>query len=60
MSDLFSPLTGEAVEINTALADDPGLINTDACGAGWQFTVRSTGQGELLTADEYTALIGSE
>src|SRR5512143_493655 len=34
-SDLFSPVTGEIVEINKALADKPELVNSDPYGAGW-------------------------
>lgn len=60
VSDLYSPLTGETVEINTTLGDDPSVINSDAYNTGWLFSVRFTGKGELLTAAEYTALIENE
>ena len=35
VSDLYSPVTGEVIEINDAVVDDPTLVNSDAYGAGW-------------------------
>ena len=46
-SDVYSPLTGEVVEINEALEDDPGIINTDPYGDGWLFTLSVDDAGEL-------------
>jgi glycine cleavage system H protein len=34
-SDVYSPVTGEVIEINRALVDNPGLVNRDAFGEGW-------------------------
>ena len=39
MSDLFMPLTGEVVEFNEALEDDPELVNTDPYGKGWMIKI---------------------
>jgi glycine cleavage system H protein len=36
-SDVFAPIAGRITEVNAALADDPGLVNRDAQGAGWFF-----------------------
>jgi len=40
VSDVIAPLSGEIVEVNTALADDPEAINHDPYGAGWMVKVR--------------------
>lgn len=58
VSDLFPPVTGEVVEVNSAAVDEPGLVNADPYGAGWLFTVKATEAGELLTAAEYAAKNG--
>lgn len=39
-SDILAPLDGEIVEVNEALADNPGLVNEDATGDGWFFKIR--------------------
>jgi glycine cleavage system H protein len=54
VSDVVAPLSGEIVEVNTALADNPEAINKDPYGAGWMVKVRLTDKGE---AD---ALLGHE
>lgn len=46
-SDVYSPLTGEVIETNPALAGDPSLINADAGGKGWFFKIRIADKGEL-------------
>ena len=38
-SDVFSPLTGEVVEVNKAIVDDPALVNSDPQGAAWFFKI---------------------
>ena len=40
VSDLYSPVDGEVVEVNEELDDDPGLINAEPYGLGWMFRVR--------------------
>lgn len=57
VSALFAPVSGEVVDVNPVLADDPGHINRDPFGAGWLFTVRVTIVGELMSADEYAAFL---
>lgn len=59
-SDVYSPVSGEIVEVNEVLADKPETINEDAFGEGWLFVVRPSDRGELdelLSADEYAELI---
>ncbi|MFI1713205.1 glycine cleavage system protein GcvH [Streptomyces sp. NPDC053513] len=60
VSDLYSPVTGEVVETNQDVVDDPSLVNTAPFAGGWLFKVRVTGEPEdLLSADEYTAFAGN-
>lgn len=56
-SDIQSPLSGEIVSVNTALAETPELINSSPYDTGWIFKVRISNASELeelLTAAEYT------
>ncbi len=56
VSDLFTPISGEVVEINAALENDPAAVNRDPYGEGWLLKVRLSGAGEtknLLTAADY-------
>ncbi|MDE2482204.1 MAG: glycine cleavage system protein GcvH [bacterium] len=56
VSDLFTPIGGEVVEINGALENDPAAVNRDPYGAGWLFKVKLTNAGEtgnLLSAADY-------
>jgi glycine cleavage system H protein len=46
-SDVYSFVTGTIVEINEALVDEPGLINSDAFGRGWLVKVKATDLGGL-------------
>jgi glycine cleavage system H protein len=62
-SDIYSPVSGEIVEVNEALADKPETINEDAFGEGWLFVVKASDRGELdelLSADDYAELIENE
>ena len=56
VSEVFSPVSGEIVGINDALADAPEKVNTDPYGDGWMIRVKMSNAGEvdsLLTAAEY-------
>ncbi len=53
VSELFAPVSGTVVEVNAAVVDEPGLVNSDPYGDGWLFTVEVTEEGELLTAEQY-------
>ncbi|HEY0164917.1 MAG TPA: glycine cleavage system protein GcvH [Sphingomicrobium sp.] len=46
-SDVYSPVAGEVLEGNAALADDPSLINRDAEGEGWFFKLKFADAGEV-------------
>lgn len=60
VSDLFMPLTGEVVEFNENLEDEPELVNSDSYGEGWMIKIKVTDPEQianLLDAEAYTALI---
>ncbi|MEV8320578.1 glycine cleavage system protein GcvH [Streptomyces sp. NPDC059900] len=60
VSDLYSPVTGEVVESNQDVTDDPSLVNSAPFEGGWLFKVRvSEEPKDLLSADEYTEFSGS-
>ncbi|AWI31059.1 glycine cleavage system protein GcvH [Streptomyces tirandamycinicus] len=55
VSDLYSPVTGEVVEANQDVVDDPSLVNSAPFERGWLFKVRVAQEPEdLLSAAEYT------
>lgn len=63
VSELFSPVSGEVVEVNEALADNPALVNTDPWGDGWMIRIRlsdATEVDELMTAEEYDEYLEKE
>lgn len=59
-SDIYAPVAGEIVEINPALAAEPGLINSDPYGAGWIFKMKvAPGAADaLMAAAAYAARLG--
>jgi glycine cleavage system H protein len=60
-SDIYTPVSGEIVEVNDELTSNPGLINTDPYGAGWIFKIKASDAGELAAlkdAAAYSAMIG--
>ena len=61
VSDLFMPLSGEVVEFNEKLEDDPELVNNDPYGEGWMIKIKISDASEidaLLDAGSYQELIG--
>jgi glycine cleavage system H protein len=63
VSDLYCPVTGEILEANTALDDDPALVNADPYGEGWMVRLRVSEPAELdgLMDDEgYRNLVGAD
>ncbi|HBP30971.1 MAG TPA: glycine cleavage system protein GcvH [Advenella kashmirensis] len=62
-SDVYSPITGTVVEVNSALSDKPETINEDAYGDGWIYVVEVAGLDEvndLLGPDDYADLLENE
>ncbi|MFN8176514.1 MAG: glycine cleavage system protein GcvH [bacterium] len=63
VSDLYSPVSGVVADINTRLADEPELVNSDPYGEGWMVRIEPsdpTEMDQLLSADEYSDYIGAE
>jgi len=62
-SDVYSPVSGRIVEVNSALSDKPETINEDAYGEGWMFVVELTNNeelNELLDPDAYAEALENE
>ncbi len=63
VSDLYSPVTGEVIEINSKLQNNPELLNADPHGEAWLIRVRLSDRSEtdkLMTAEEYEAYVREE
>ena len=60
VSDLNAPIGGEVVEVNSTLEDSPEKINEDPYGEGWILKLRGSGEGDLLSADEYEKFLQEE
>jgi len=61
VSDLYSPLSGTVVDINTKLVDTPEVVNTDPYGEGWMILIQPGDLKELdklMTAEEYATMVG--
>ncbi|KAA8995688.1 glycine cleavage system protein GcvH [Stenotrophomonas cyclobalanopsidis] len=62
-SDVYSPVSGTIVEVNSALSDKPETINEDAYGEGWMYVVELTSAdelNELLDPDAYAEALENE
>lgn len=62
-SDVYSPVSGEVIEGNQAVVDNPALVNSDPEGAGWFFTLRIADNeelNELMNADQYRSWCESQ
>jgi glycine cleavage system H protein len=63
VSDLFSPVSGEVIEVNEEAVDSPELVNDEPYGRGWLIKVRMSDASEvdgLLSAEAYDELITRE
>ena len=61
VSDLYMPIAGKVIEMNTILNDNPEIVNTDAYNDGWMIKVEIDNEdtiGNLLDADAYRKLVG--
>lgn len=58
VSDLVAPVTGEVVEVNTAVAEDPSLTNSAPYTTGWLYRVRVESAPTHMTATEYELFTG--
>jgi len=55
-SDIYAPISGEVIEFNPALEDDPAMVNTDPYGDGWLFSISPSDPDEidgLMNSEEY-------
>lgn len=62
-SDVYAPVSGTVLEVNSSLADKPETINEDAYGEGWLFVIQPSEPdqlGELLSPDDYASLLEDE
>jgi glycine cleavage system H protein len=61
VSDVFAPMSGEVIEVNSAIADEPGVVNDDPYGEGWLVKVRLTSVEEkeaLMDSAAYKQMLG--
>lgn len=61
VSDLFLPLSGEIIEFNESLEDEPEKVNTDPYGEGWMIKIRYSDAAQveqLMSAEDYKSLVG--
>jgi glycine cleavage system H protein len=62
-SDIYSPVSGQVIEVNKAVVDNPALANTEPYGGGWFFKIKlsqPSETGALLTPEQYKAQIGGQ
>ena len=60
-SDIYSPLSGEILEVNKSVVDDPALVNSDPHADGWFYKIKLSNPAELnslLTSEDYKKQIG--
>jgi glycine cleavage system H protein len=63
VSELYSPVTGQVLEVHKGLDDTPEVINTDPYGEGWMIVVQLTSPAALeglMNASQYRAFVDSE
>ncbi len=59
VSDLFMPVSGEVIEVNSGLESSPESVNSDPYGEGWMVKIKVSGDADdLLSADEYKNEVG--
>jgi glycine cleavage system H protein len=62
-SDIYSPVSGEVIDVNEVLAETPALVNDDPYGSGWIFRIKLKNPEEfdsLMSAESYQKQIGQE
>jgi len=60
VSEFLAPISGEVIEVNEELVDEPGLVNDDPYGQGWLVKISTSAVEDLLSAEEYEQLIEEE
>lgn len=59
-SEIYAPVSGEVIEANSALGDDPATVNSDAMGGGWFFKIKISNPAELdslMAEDAYKKFV---
>lgn len=62
VSDLYLPLSGEIIEFNESLEDEPEKVNSDPYGEGWMIKLKFSDESQLedlLSAEDYKEILGS-
>ena len=62
-ADIYAPVSGTITEVNSSLADNPGVLNTDPHGTGWLVKIKPDNPqdlNKLIPASDYEALIAKE
>lgn len=54
-SEIYSPVSGEVVEINNAIAADPAIVNQDPLGKGWFYKIKISNESELKALKDETS-----
>ena len=60
VSDLYTPVGGEVVEVNSSLEDSPEKINDDPYGEGWIVKLSTSEEADLLSPEEYEKVVEEE
>ncbi len=60
VSDVYAPVGGAVVEVNSSLEDAPEKINDDPYGEGWLVKLRTSGEADLLSPEEYEKVVEEE
>ena len=60
VSDLYTPVGGEVVEVNSSLEDAPEKINDDPYGEGWIVKLSTSEEADLLSPEEYEKVVEAE
>jgi glycine cleavage system H protein len=63
VSELFTPVSGEVVEVNKGAVAEPGIVNDDPFGDGWLIKMKLTTDeevGKLMTAEQYASYVQQE
>ena len=60
VSDLYTPVGGEVVEVNSSLEDSPEKINDDPYGEGWIVKLSTSEEADLLSPEEYEKVVVEE
>lgn len=62
VSDVYAPIEGEVIDVQTSLASEPGLVNQDPYGKGWMIKIKATqieGFEKLMNASQYEKYVGA-